>query len=242
MLSRISEAIKAKMNDILDNADNPHETFHYAFEKVMESLRDTRRLIADITETKQVLQIKASTMNRTTPALYTEALDAIAAGDEDAARNALQRQHATFLILEELHDKITNLERQQQVLIAEIPAVQESLASLRDELKELPAEPKLTLSPEEKARIRPIIEETFRLDEQITRILEEAASAFSSIHIPETPGHPHEQRRNTPHRNLRSTCSRPPHRGTTRLHPRDPTNPEATLAVRGRLLPVFIVS
>ena len=187
MLSRISEAIKAKMNDILDNADNPHETFHYAFEKVMESLRDTRRLIADITETKQVLQIKASTMNRTTPALYTEALDAIAAGDEDAARNALQRQHATFLILEELHDKITNLERQQQVLIAEIPAVQESLASLRDELKELPAEPKLTLSPEEKARIRPIIEETFRLDEQITRILEEAASAFSSIHIPETP-------------------------------------------------------
>ena len=177
MLSRISEAIKAKMNHILDNADNPHETFHYAFEKVMESLRDTRRLIADITETKQGLQVKASTMNRTAPALYTEALDAIAAGDEEAARNALQRQHATFLILE----------RQQQVLIAEIPVVQESLASLRDELKELPAEPQLTLSPEEKARIRPIIEETFRLNEQITRILEEAASAFSNIHVPKTP-------------------------------------------------------
>ena len=187
MLSRISEAIRAKMKDILDNAENPYETFGYAFEKVVESLRDTHALIADVTETKQRLQVKASTMNRTAPALYTEALDAIAAGDEDAARNALQRQHATFLILEELHDKITSLERQQQVLITEIPAVQDSLASLRDELKELPAEPQLTLLPEEKARIRPIIEKTFQLDEQITRILEETASAFSNIHVPETP-------------------------------------------------------
>lgn len=55
MLSRISEAIRAKMNDILDNAENPYETFGYAFEKVVESLRDTHALIADVTETKQRL-------------------------------------------------------------------------------------------------------------------------------------------------------------------------------------------
>ena len=187
MLSRISDAIKTKMNDILDNAENPHETFHYAFEKVMESLRDTHTLIADVTETKQRLQVKASTMNRTVPALYTKALDAIAAGDEDTARNTLKRQQATFLILEELHDKITSLERQQQSLITKIPAVQESLTALRDELKELPAERPLTLSPEERARIRPIIKDTLQLDEQITRILKEAKSAFSNMHVPEIP-------------------------------------------------------
>jgi len=46
-------------------------------------------------------------MYRTVPDIYTEALNAIAAGDETAARHALRRQHATFLILEDLQDKIT---------------------------------------------------------------------------------------------------------------------------------------
>ena len=38
VLSRISAVTKAKMNQILDDAEDPDETFDYAFESLMQTV------------------------------------------------------------------------------------------------------------------------------------------------------------------------------------------------------------
>ena len=40
LISRMSTVVKAKMNRIVDDAENPHETLDYAYEKQMESLQN----------------------------------------------------------------------------------------------------------------------------------------------------------------------------------------------------------
>lgn len=174
------------MNQILDDVEDPDETFQYALQSAMENLNGIRTLTVDVTATKRSLQIKASKMLRTTPGLYTEALDAIAAGDEDAARHALLRQQATFLIVEDLHDKITDLENHEQILIAEIPAIEGPLASMRDQIEELSENTSL-LSLEEKDRIRSITETTIQIQQQTAHFLKGTKSAFSELHLPNLP-------------------------------------------------------
>ena len=43
MLSRMSTVVKAKMNRLIDNAEDPKETLDYAYEKQLEMLRDVTK-------------------------------------------------------------------------------------------------------------------------------------------------------------------------------------------------------
>ena len=187
MLSRLSAVVKTKMNKILDDAEDPYETLAYAREKLRETIRDAERGTAELAAHQRDLQHQASRLNRTTPQLYIEALDAIAAADEDAARSALTRQQATWLILQELRARIADLEQRRQALIAEIPAMQDSLASLQHDIKEIPKDSKLDISPEEKTRIRSIINDALRPSERLEHSLHQFTSVSRITSVPAVP-------------------------------------------------------
>ena len=116
VLSRMSTVVKAKMNRLLDNAENPSESLDYAYEKQREMLRNVKRGVVDMVTTKRRLQIQAQKVQANISTVENQARQALAAGREDLARLALQRKQAAVIELDGLDQQIENLELEQEKL------------------------------------------------------------------------------------------------------------------------------
>jgi phage shock protein A len=112
----MSTVVKAKMNRLLDNAEDPRETLDYAYDKQMEMLRDVKRGVVEMVTTKRRLELQASKVKETTSKLEEQARQAMAAGREDLARLALQRKQAAVIELDGLDQQVANLELEQEKL------------------------------------------------------------------------------------------------------------------------------
>ena len=116
VLTRMSTVVRAKMNRLLDNAEDPRETLDYAYDKQMEMLRDVKRGVVEMVTTKRRLELQASKVKETTSKLEEQARQAMAAGREDLARLALQRKQAAVIELDGLDQQVANLELEQEKL------------------------------------------------------------------------------------------------------------------------------
>ena len=116
VLSRMSTIVKAKMNRILDRAEDPRETLDYAYDKQMEMLRNVKRGVVEMVTTKRRLELQASKVKESIITLESQAGQAMAAGREDLARLALQRKQASLIELEGLDQQVASMELEQQKL------------------------------------------------------------------------------------------------------------------------------
>jgi len=112
----MSTVVKAKMNRLLDNAENPSETLDYAYEKQREMLRNVKRGVVDMVTTKRRLQLQAQKVQANISTVENQARQALAAGREDLARLALQRKQAAVIELEGLDQQVEQLEGEQEKL------------------------------------------------------------------------------------------------------------------------------
>src|ERR1700712_5956849 len=89
---RFSTVVKAKINKLLDKAEDPAETLDYSYQKQLESLQGVKKGIADVVTAKKRLQMQASSIEQSVVKLDTQARQALAAGHEELARTALERK------------------------------------------------------------------------------------------------------------------------------------------------------
>ena len=92
MGGRMSTVIKAKINKMLDKAEDPGETLEYSYQRQMELLQNVKKGIADVVTSKKRLQLQQSKLEQQVVKLDTQARQALAAGNEDLARTALERK------------------------------------------------------------------------------------------------------------------------------------------------------
>ena len=116
MLSRMSTIVKSKMNQILDNAEDPRQTLDYAYEKQRDMLRNVKRGVVEMVTTKRRMELQASRVRESVTTLENQARQAMAAGREDLARMALQRKQTALIELEGLDQQVANLELEQEKL------------------------------------------------------------------------------------------------------------------------------
>lgn len=131
ILSRMSTVVKAKMNRILDNAEDPSETLDYAYDKQMEQLQQVKRGVVEMVTSKRRLELQASKIKDSITKVDKQARQAMAAGREDLARIALQRKQASLVELEGLNDQISDLEQEQQKLTQMEQRLQAKVAAFR---------------------------------------------------------------------------------------------------------------
>jgi phage shock protein A len=117
MSGRMSTVIKAKINKLLDRAEDPSETLEYSYQKQMELLQNVKKGIADVVTSKKRLQLQASKLEQQVVKLDTQARQALASGREDLARTALERKTFAQTELQSLDSQVAELEAQQQGLI-----------------------------------------------------------------------------------------------------------------------------
>lgn len=131
VLSRMSTVVKAKMNRLLDNAEDPRETLDYAYEKQMETLRDVKRGVVEMVTAKRRLELQASKVKDNIVKLDGQARQALAAGREDLARLALERKQVSLTELEGLDTQIADLEMEQEKLTHAEQRLQTKVAAFR---------------------------------------------------------------------------------------------------------------
>src|SRR3954453_16919259 len=106
MSGRFSTVVKAKINKLLDRAENPEETLDYSYQKQLENLQNVKKGIADIVTAKKRLQMQAGKLEQSVVKLDTQARQALAAGNEELARAALERKQLAQTELQGLDQQI----------------------------------------------------------------------------------------------------------------------------------------
>jgi phage shock protein A len=117
MSGRFSTVIKAKINKLLDRAEDPAETLEYSYAKQMELLQNVKKGIADVVTSKKRLQLQQQKLEQQVVKLDTQARQALSQGREDLARTALERKQFAQGELQSLDQQVAELEAQQQGLV-----------------------------------------------------------------------------------------------------------------------------
>src|SRR5205085_7105036 len=117
LAGRMSTVIKAKISKLLDRAEDPGETLDYGYQKQIEYLQNVKKGIADVVTAKKRLQMQSSKLEQSVVKLDTQARQALAAGNEDLARQALERKQLAQSELQGLDQQVTELQAQQEKLV-----------------------------------------------------------------------------------------------------------------------------
>src|ERR1700710_541651 len=110
---RFSTVVKAKISKLLDKAEDPAETLDYSYQKQLESLQNVKKGIADVVTAKKRRQMQTSKLEQSVVKLDTQARQALAQGNEELARVALERKNVAQTELQSLAQQVTELEAQQ---------------------------------------------------------------------------------------------------------------------------------
>jgi phage shock protein A len=118
LMSRAGAIIRAKFSALLNRAENPQETLDYSYEKQLESLQNVKRGIADVVTAKKRLEIQTQQLEQNVVKLDGQARQALAAGREDLARQALERKSGAQQQLQDLDTQVKQLDDQQEKLVS----------------------------------------------------------------------------------------------------------------------------
>jgi len=116
MAGRMSTVIKSKISKLLDKAEDPGETLDYSYQKQLESLQNVKKGIADVVTAKKRLGMQAQKLEQSVVKLDTQARQALAQGNEELARTALERKQFAQTELQSLDQQVAELQSQQDKL------------------------------------------------------------------------------------------------------------------------------
>jgi phage shock protein A len=112
VMKRVSLIFKSKANKALDRMEDPRETLDYSYQRQLEMLTQVRRGVADVATSRKRVELQMNSLRQNQNKLEGQAKQALGAGREDLAREALSRRAA-------LQSQLTDLENQYHSLQAD---------------------------------------------------------------------------------------------------------------------------
>ncbi len=131
LIDRMSTAVKAKMNKLMDKYEDPRETLDYSYEKQLELLQNVKRGVAEVTTSKKRLELQKVKLEQNIKKLDDQAHEAIKAGREDLARIALERKTQSQSEIESLNLQIADIQKEQDKLMVTEKRLASKIESFR---------------------------------------------------------------------------------------------------------------
>jgi phage shock protein A len=116
IMKRMSMIFRAKANKALDKAEDPRETLDYSYQKQLELLQKVRRGVADVATSRKRLELQMQGLQQQSDKLEGQGRQALAAGREDLAREALTRRSGVQQQLTDLQTQHAALQREEEKL------------------------------------------------------------------------------------------------------------------------------
>jgi phage shock protein A len=138
LMARASAVVRAKLSRLLDRAEDPGETLDYSYERQLQLLQDVKRGMADVVTSKKRLQLQSGKLEQEVVKLEKQARQAVGAGREDLARQALERKAMVQQQLQGLDVQVQELEAQQERLVSserQLSAKVEAFRSQKEVIK-----------------------------------------------------------------------------------------------------------
>jgi phage shock protein A len=137
---RMSTVVKAKISKLLDRAEDPGETLEYSYQKQIELLQNVKKGIADVVTSKKRLQLQEEKLQQQVVKLDTQARQALAAGNEELARTALERKNIAQTELQSLDSQVAQLEQQQEQMTASEQKLRSKIEQFRSKKEVIKAQ------------------------------------------------------------------------------------------------------
>ncbi|OIQ83865.1 phage shock protein A [mine drainage metagenome] len=109
MFKHAAEILEARVNTFLNRADDPAQTLDLSYEKMITTLQDTKRHLADVITERISLENQMAAAKRDSDKAEADARMALQAQREDLARAALtekQTAQQKIVALQQAHDSI----------------------------------------------------------------------------------------------------------------------------------------
>jgi phage shock protein A len=131
VMKRVSLIFKSKANKALDRMEDPRETLDYSYQTQLELLQKVRRGVADVATSRKRLELQMNQMQQQSDKLDRQARDALSAGREDLARDALTRKAQAQSQLNDLGGQYTSLQAEEEKLTGASQRLQAKVDAFR---------------------------------------------------------------------------------------------------------------
>lgn len=128
---RIAALFRARANKALDRAEDPREMLDYSYEQQLELLAQVRRGLADVTISRRRVELQVVQLQQSAAKLQDQAQQALAAGHEDLAREALTRRAAVTSQAGDLQGQQASLQAEQDKLTLASQRLQAKVEAFR---------------------------------------------------------------------------------------------------------------
>ncbi|MFC8275442.1 PspA/IM30 family protein [Streptomyces sp. NPDC057271] len=113
---RITALFRVKANKALDRAEDPREVLDDSYRQQQEMLQRVRRGVADVATSRKRIELQVERLRQSGEKLQGQARQALAAGREELAREALTRSTATESQITDLESQLASLREQEEKL------------------------------------------------------------------------------------------------------------------------------
>jgi phage shock protein A len=131
VMKRVSMIFRAKANKALDKMEDPRETLDYSYQTQLELLQKVRRGVADVATSRKRVELQMNQLELSSTKLDKQARDALSAGREDLAREALSRKSGVQGQLADLSTQYTSLQGEEEKLTAASQRLQAKVDAFR---------------------------------------------------------------------------------------------------------------
>jgi phage shock protein A len=131
VMKRVSLIFKSKANRALDRMEDPRETLDYSYQTQLELLQKVRRGVADVATSRKRVELQINQLQQSSDKLDRQARDALGAGREDLARDALTRKAGVQSQLNELNVQYASLQGEEEKLTGASQRLQAKVDAFR---------------------------------------------------------------------------------------------------------------
>ncbi|MFF7114429.1 PspA/IM30 family protein [Streptomyces albogriseolus] len=128
---RVATLFRIKADKALDRAEDPREVLDYSYEQQLQMLQRVRRGVADVSTSRKRVELQVNQLQQSTGKLQDQAQQALAAGREDLAREALTRRTAVVSQITDMREQQTSLQAQEEKLTLAAQRLQAKVDSFR---------------------------------------------------------------------------------------------------------------
>lgn len=118
LFKRLTSIFRAKANSALDRAEDPRQTLDYSYERQLELLQKVRRGVADVATSRKRLELQMQSLGAQADKLELQGRQALAAGREDLAREALTRRSGLQQQIADLQTQLAQLQGEEDKLVS----------------------------------------------------------------------------------------------------------------------------
>lgn len=128
---RIAELYEVKVNALLDRAEDPRQVLDYSYTQQQELLLRIRRAIIDVAAARSRAAVQESQLRNSAGRLRQQAQQAVAADQEELARQALALRTATLAQADDLAAEQTALRADEERLSAAVARLRQKVEAFR---------------------------------------------------------------------------------------------------------------